>query len=81
MEGFRIRCGERQENSKMTMRLGGNLQLTRVRSGGQYLKDMTETWDRDTQESIRVTLVVTHSIEDMEPKEVTSCSQAGTPVE
>jgi hypothetical protein len=27
---------------------------------------------------MRVTLAVTHNIEDMEPEEATSCSQAGT---
>jgi hypothetical protein len=34
-----------------------------------------------TQESMVVNLAVTHGIEDMEPEEATSCSQAGTPVE
>jgi hypothetical protein len=44
-----------------------------------HLKDEAETWDKEgTQES---TLVVTHYIGEMEPKEKTSCSQAGTPVE
>ena len=42
----------------------------------------TETWDKGgTQESMGVTLAVTHSIGDMEHEEVTSCSQAGTPLE
>ena len=42
----------------------------------------TETWDKGgTQESMGVTLAVTHSIGDMEPEEATSFSQAATPVE
>ena len=36
---------------------------------------------RGFQESMRVTLAVTHYIGDMEPEVATSCSQAGTPVE
>ena len=44
--------------------------------------DETETWDKGgTQDSVRVTLAVTHYTGDMEPEEATSCSQAGTPVE
>ena len=43
---------------------------------------MAETWDRaGTQESMGVTLAVTHSIGDMEHEEAISCCQAGTPVE
>jgi hypothetical protein len=46
---------------------------------GGHLKDVTETWDRGgTQESMVVTLAMTHSIGDTELKETTSCSQAGT---
>lgn len=46
------------------------------------LQDKTETWDkRGIQESMGVTLTVTHYTGDMEPKEATSCNQAGTPVE
>jgi hypothetical protein len=41
-----------------------------------------ETWGRvSIQESMRVFLAVTHSIEDLEPGEAISCGQAGTPVE
>ena len=65
----------------MDMKMNGNLQLTGVGSW-QQLQDETETWDKGgTQESMGVTLAVTHSIGDMEPEEATSCSQAGTPVE
>ena len=47
-----------------------------------HLQDETETWDKGgTQESMGVTLAVTHSIGDMEPEEATSCSQVETPVE
>jgi hypothetical protein len=50
--------------------------------GGGHLKNVAETWDRaGTQESMGVTLAVTHSIGDMEPEEATSCSQAGTTME
>ena len=43
---------------------------------------VTETWDKESiQESIAVTLAVTHKTGDMEPEEATSYSQAGTPVE
>ena len=63
----------------MAMRLNGNRQL--MERGG-HLQDKTEIWDKeDVQESMGVTLVVTHCIKDMEPEEATSCSQAGTPVE
>ena len=45
-------------------------------------QDETETWDKEgTQESMGVTLAVTHSIGDMEPEEASSCNHAGTPVE
>ena len=44
--------------------------------------NVIETWDRGgTQESIGVTLAVTHNIGDMKPEESTSCSQVGTLVE
>ena len=43
---------------------------------------MRQTCDKEVvQESVRVTLAVTHSTGDMEPEEATSYSQAGTPVE
>jgi hypothetical protein len=50
--------------------------------GGRHLKDVPKTWDRGgAQESMVVTLAVTHSIGDMKPEKATSCSQSGTPVE
>ena len=65
----------------MATRMNGNLQLTGVRRWG-HLQDETETWDKGgVQESVGVTLAVTHHIGDMEPKKAISCSQAGgTPV-
>jgi hypothetical protein len=43
---------------------------------------MRQTCDKEVvQESVRVTLAVTHSTGDVEPEEATSYSQAGTPVE
>ena len=50
--------------------------------GREHLQEETETWDKGyAQESIGVSLAVTHSIGDMEPKEATSYIQAGTPME
>ena len=47
-----------------------------------HIQDMTETCDEGgTQESMWMTLAVTHRIGDMEPEEATSCSQAETSVE
>ena len=38
-------------------------------------------WEKGgTQESMMMTLAVTHYIEDVEPEEATSCSLSGTPV-
>ena len=49
---------------------------------GWHLQDKTETWDKgDTQESMEVTLAVTHLIGDVEPKKASSCTQTETPVE
>jgi hypothetical protein len=49
---------------------------------GGHPQHSTETWDMGgTQESMGVTIVVTHNIVDMEPGEATSCSQARTLVE
>jgi hypothetical protein len=65
----------------MAMKMNGNLQLTGVRREGGHLQ-YEETWDKgNTQESMEVTLAVTHNTVDIEPEEATSCSQAGTPVE
>ena len=47
-----------------------------------HLQDVPQTWDGEgSHESIGVPLTETHSSEDMEPEEATSCSKAGTPVE
>ena len=47
-----------------------------------HLQEETKTWDKGgAQESMGVSLAVTHSIWDMEPEEATSCNQAGTPME
>jgi hypothetical protein len=44
--------------------------------------DGTETWDMGgAQESMGVSLAVTHSIEYMEPESATSCGNTGIPVE
>ena len=65
------------------VKMNRNLQLMEVRSwGGGQLQDETETWDKGgAQESMGVTLAVTHCTGDTEPEEATSCSQAETPVE
>ena len=45
----------------------------------RYLQDKTKIWNKGgAKESMKVTLTVAHYITDMEPKETTSCSQAGT---
>lgn len=44
--------------------------------------DKTETLDKSgTQESVGVTLTVTHNFRDLETEDATSCIQAGTPME
>ena len=46
--------------------------------GRGHLQEETETWDKGgTQESMGVTLAVTHYIGDMEPEEATFCIQTG----
>ena len=80
--GFRIRCGEGQERWLDGHENEWKSATDRGEEVGGHLQDETETWDKGgTQESMGVTLAVTHSIGDMEPEEATSCSQAGTPVE
>jgi hypothetical protein len=65
----------------MSMRMNGNLKLTEV-GRWRHLQDPSKTWDKvGTQESVSVTLAVTHSIGDMEPEENTSYSQAETSME
>jgi hypothetical protein len=56
----------------MAMKMSRNLQLTGVRKweGWLHLQGKTETWDKaGSQESITVTLAVTHYTEDMQPEE------------
>jgi hypothetical protein len=46
----------------------------------EHLREQPETLHKaGSQESLWVTLVVTHYIMDMEPEEATSCNLAGTP--
>ena len=55
----------------MAKKMNGNLQLTILRRSG-HLQDKTETWDKGgAQESMGVTLAVTHSIGDMKPEKAT----------
>ena len=49
---------------------------------GEHLEDKTETWTRGgAQESMGMTLAVTHSTGDMEPEKAARGSQVGIPVE
>jgi hypothetical protein len=49
------------------MRMNGNLHL--MEGGKGYLQEETEIWDnRGAQETTGLSLVVTHSIGDMEPE-------------
>jgi hypothetical protein len=65
----------------MAMKMNGYLQRTGW-GGGGHLQDETETWSKGfTQESMLVTLAVTHYIEDMEPEEVSSCNQTEIPLQ
>ena len=65
----------------MAMRMNENLQLMGWEGRG-HLQDKTKTWDKGgTQESMRVSSAVTHSIGDVEHKEATSCNHAGIPME
>ena len=74
--------GRDRRDSQMVMKMNGNLQLKGVGRWEGHLQDETETWEKGgAQESMGVTLAVTHSIGDMEPEEATSCSQPGTLVE
>jgi len=62
------------------LKINGNLQLIWVRRWGHF-QDKTETQDkRGAQESMGVTLAVTHYVGDVETEEVIY-SQEGTLVE
>ena len=63
----------------MAIRMNGNLKPI-----GRGDKGHLKRRQRDrggTQESMGVSLAVTHNIEDIEHEEATSCGQAGTCVE
>jgi hypothetical protein len=50
--------------------------------GSRNLQDEIETYNKKTsQESMQVSLPVTHYIGDMDPEEVSFCIQAGTQIE
>ena len=71
----------KRRGDQMVMKINRNLQLVGVERWGPP-EDMPETWDRgNSQESMGVTLAVTHSIGDMEPEEATFYIQARAPVE
>jgi hypothetical protein len=71
-----------RRDGQMVMRMNGNLQLTGVGVGRQHHQDVIETCNKGgTQQSMGLTVAVTHSIGDMEPEEATSNSQARTSVE
>ena len=56
-----------------------NVQLQGLGSR-EHLQDETGTWNKgDSQESVVMSLAVIQRIEDIEPEEATSCSQAGIP--
>ena len=63
----------------MATRMNGNLQGCRC---GGHLQEEIETWDKGgAQESMGMTLAMSHYNGNMEPEEATSCSQTGTLVE
>jgi hypothetical protein len=64
----------------MAIKMNGNLKLMWVRRWGHFQDEIEACDKRSTQESMVVTLAVTHCIGDMDPEETTSCSQTGTPV-
>jgi hypothetical protein len=65
----------------MRMKSADRFELTGVGSR-MHLQGKPETWEKgSSQESMGVSLTVNHRIGNMEPEEVTSCSQAGTPME
>ena len=63
------------------MKMNENLQVMGLKRW-RHLQNKTETWYKGgAQESMGVTLAVTHNIWGMEPEEATFCSHAGTPME
>jgi hypothetical protein len=88
MGAFRISCGEGLEiwitdhKNDWKSATDGSDKVYVCGCVWVHLQDQIETWDKGgSQNSIRVTLAVTHYIGDMEPEKATSCSQKGTPVE
>ena len=66
--------GKVRKDGYISMKINGKLQLMGL---GRWvnLQDETETWDKEgTQESMGVTLAVTHYTENIEPGEATSCA-------
>lgn len=65
----------------MAVKIIGNLQLIVV-SRWEDLYDETETWNKGSiQESMGLTLFITHYIGVVESEEATICSQTVNPVE
>jgi len=70
--------GKDRRDGYTAMKMNGNLQLIGVKRWG-HLQEKTETWHKGgIQESMEVTLAVTHNIGNVELEEATSYSQAGT---
>lgn len=73
--GVQVRCGEGQERWPDKHENEWKSATGRWEGRG-HLQDKTETWDKGgTQESMRVTLAMTHSIGDMGPEKTTSYNQ------
>ena len=84
MEGPGSGMGKDRRDCHMAMRMYGNVQLTRVRRWRWGISRMTQRpgWDKGSaQESMGVTLPLTHYFGDMEPEEATFCSKAGISME
>jgi hypothetical protein len=51
--------------SQMAIKMNCNLKLTSIRRWGEHLQDERKSWDKGgTQESMGLTLAVTHNIGD-----------------
>lgn len=72
--------GRDRRDDQMAIRMNRNVQLVGVVSWGGHFPDVTETFcKKSTQESMGLTLTVTHNIEHMEPEVVISCCQIREP--
>ena len=79
---FIIRCSERQKRWPDVHENEWKSATDDGQGSRGHLQDETETWDKGgAQESMWVTLAVTHYIWDMEPEEATSCCHARSPME